>query len=166
MLELADLLQARQASWQQIRTMQRVREGVKLRLEMNIPYIGRCLGNYCMHLMIEHLERPKHAECAMMLFADSWAQALSLQSQPRNVSTALKQLTQVTDDIWHAAGDKSTDYNWYTKRGLLAAVYSSTELYMLTDYSPGYADTWEVLDRQLENVVQMGKLIGQVSMLS
>ena len=39
-LDLADLLQQQQASWQKIRTMQRVREGVKLRLEMNIPYIG------------------------------------------------------------------------------------------------------------------------------
>ena len=96
-------------------------------------------------------------------YADTWAQALSIQSQPRNAPKALRQLAQVTDDIWHAAGDKSTDYNWYTKRGLLASVYTATELYMLTDYSPGYADTWEVLDRRLDDVMKLGKLMGQVS---
>lgn len=94
---------------------------------------------------------------------ETWAQALSIQSQPRNVPKALQQLSQVTNDIWHAAGDKSADYNWYTKRGLLASVYTATELYMLTDYSPGYADTWEVLDRRLSNVVKLGKFIGQVT---
>lgn len=75
----------------------------------------------------------------------------------------MQQLAQVTDDIWHAAGDKATDYNWYTKRGLLASVYTATELYMLTDYSPGYADTWDVLDRRLEDVVKLGKFMGQVT---
>lgn len=44
-LELVEVLQARQPDWQQIRTMQRVREGVKLRLEMNIPYIGTLSGS-------------------------------------------------------------------------------------------------------------------------
>lgn len=44
-LELTELLQARQCAWQQMRTMQRVREGVKLRLEMNIPYIGMWSGH-------------------------------------------------------------------------------------------------------------------------
>jgi len=27
--------------------------------------------------------------------------------------------------------------DWYTKRALLGGVYTATELYMLTDYSPG-----------------------------
>ena len=33
---------------------------------------------------------------------------------------------------------------------------------MLTDYSPGLADTWQALDRRLENVKQLGKLASQV----
>lgn len=74
----------------------------------------------------------------------------------------IQQLAQITDDVWHAAGDKSTDYNWYTKRGLLAGVYTATELYMLTDYSPEFADTWDVLDRRLQDVMTIGKLLGQV----
>lgn len=54
-----------------------------------------------------------------------------------NAATALKQRAILMDDIWHAAGDRSTDMDWYTKRALLGGVYTATELYMLTDYSPG-----------------------------
>jgi len=78
----------------------------------------------------------------------------------------VEQLAQITDDVWHAAGDKSTDYNWYTKRGLLAGVYTATELYMLTDYSPGFADTWDVLDRRLKDVMTIGRVMGQVQKLT
>ena len=99
-----------------------------------------------------------------MLIADIWAQAISIRSQPRNVPVAIEQLAQVIDDVWHAAGDKSTDYNWFTKRGLLAGVYTATELYMLTDYSPEFADTWDVLDRRLHDVMTIGKVMGQVQL--
>lgn len=60
-----------------------------------------------------------------------------LQAHPMNAATALKQRAVLMDDIWHAAGDRSTDMDWYTKRALLGGVYTATELYMLTDYSPG-----------------------------
>ena len=32
---------------------------------------------------------------------------------------------------------------------------------MLTDYSPGYADTWEALDRRLQDVAALGKMTGK-----
>lgn len=41
------------------------------------------------------------------------------------------------DEIWHAAGDKATDIDWYLKRTILGGIYSTTELYMLTDNSQG-----------------------------
>lgn len=33
---------------------------------------------------------------------------------------------------------------------------------MLTDYSPGFADTWDVLDRRLQDVMTIGRVMGQV----
>ena len=63
--------------------------------------------------------------------------------------------------MWYAAGDTSADFNWYTKRALLAGVYTATEAFMLTDYSPGYADTWEALDRRLQDVAALGKMTGK-----
>ncbi len=45
-MELASMLQSSKAEWQNMRTTQRVKEGLKMRLEMNAPCIGkqkRCL---------------------------------------------------------------------------------------------------------------------------
>lgn len=43
----------------------------------------------------------------------------------------------LVDEIWHAAGDEASDLDWYVKRTVLAGIYSTTEIYMLTDGSPG-----------------------------
>ena len=50
----------------------------------------------------------------------------------------------------------------YTKRALLAGVIGTTELFMITDFSPGYADTWASLDRRLRDVTQLSKAASQV----
>ncbi|KAL8488400.1 hypothetical protein ACS0TY_024154 [Phlomoides rotata] len=47
----------------------------------------------------------------------------------------------LVDEIWHAAGDKATDIDWYLKRTILGGIYSTTELYMLTDNSQGCNST-------------------------
>jgi rpsU-divergently transcribed protein len=54
--------------------------------------------------------------------------ALSLLATPANLPLAAKLLYGTVDTIWHAAGDRSTDFNFYTKRGLLAGVYAATTL--------------------------------------
>jgi ubiquinone biosynthesis protein COQ9 len=83
-------------------------------------------------------------------------QALALLTQPANAPAALKLLTQLLDSIWYAAGDTATDASWYTKRAALASIYLCTELYMLTDYSPGYADTWQQLERRIDDALCLG----------
>ena len=67
--------------------------------------------------------------------ADTWPQALGIQASPANVAAALRQRAELIDDIWHAAGDTSTDYNWYTKRALLAgerglSIYGQVQAYI------------------------------------
>ncbi|MFS4581074.1 COQ9 family protein [Phaeobacter sp. C3_T13_0] len=64
--------------------------------------------------------------------------------------------------IWLALGDSSEDINWYTKRGTLTGVYSSTVLYWLGDDSPGHQASWDFLDRRIDNVMQFEKLKAQV----
>jgi ubiquinone biosynthesis protein COQ9 len=62
--------------------------------------------------------------------------------------------------IWKAAGkDKSTDFNYYTKRGLLTAAYCSTILYWLSDDSEGHQDTYDFLRRELKLIGSVGKKI-------
>ena len=57
--------------------------------------------------------------------------------------------------------DKATDYNFYTKRALLAGVYSSTLLYWLNDSSDGFAATWAFLDRRIEEVLKVAGSLGK-----
>ena len=49
------------------------------------------------------------------------------------------------------------DQSWYSKRAILAAVYSTTLLFWLRDASGGPA-TEEFLDRRLQGVARIGKL--------
>ncbi len=63
-----------------------------------------------------------------------------------------------SDAIWHAAGDRSADFSWYTKRAILAAVYSATVLYWLRDTSEDDAATLAFLDRRLAGVGRIGRL--------
>ena len=37
---------------------------------------------------------------------------MCLQVLPSNMGTAARQLALLIDDMWHAAGDTATDYNW------------------------------------------------------
>jgi ubiquinone biosynthesis protein COQ9 len=61
--------------------------------------------------------------------------------------------------MWRAAGDASTDFNFYTKRMLLAGVLKATILFWLDDATPGCAASWEFLDRRIGEVLKIGKTI-------
>jgi len=88
--------------------------------------------------------------------------ALAALSLPFNAGLALKLLYKTVDAMWYAAGDTSTDFNFYTKRATLAGVYSSTLLYWLNDRSPGTEATWSFLDRRIDDVMKIEKLKSQV----
>jgi ubiquinone biosynthesis protein COQ9 len=88
--------------------------------------------------------------------------ALALLSLPFNTGLALKLLYKTVDAMWYAAGDTSTDFNFYTKRATLAGVYSSTLLYWLNDRSTGAEATWSFLDRRIDDVMKIEKLKAQV----
>ena len=83
--------------------------------------------------------------------------ALSLQVMPQNGPGTIRGLYRTVDLMWRAAGDDATDINFYTKRMLLAGVYSSTLLYWINDKSDGFADTWAFLDRRIGNVMSIQK---------
>jgi ubiquinone biosynthesis protein COQ9 len=76
---------------------------------------------------------------------------------PQNFLSAQKLLWQTCDQIWYLAGDRSTDHNYYTKRSILAGIYSSSLLYWLSDESKDYLDTKDFIKRKIANVLQFGK---------
>jgi ubiquinone biosynthesis protein COQ9 len=84
--------------------------------------------------------------------------ALAWLALPVNFGLAGKITAATVDAIWHAAGDNAADFSWYTKRGILAGVYSSTLLYWLRDVSDEDEATLGFLDRRLADVGRIGKL--------
>jgi ubiquinone biosynthesis protein COQ9 len=85
-------------------------------------------------------------------------QAISLKASPWGAAKAAEIVYRTVDAIWYAAGDNATDFNFYTKRALLAAAYGPTVLYWLNDSSEGSADTFAFLDRRLSEILQIPKL--------
>ena len=67
-------------------------------------------------------------------------------------------LYKTVDLIWRRAGDRAVDFNFYSKRALLATVLSSTTLYWLDDKSENHAKTWGFLDRRISDVMKIPKV--------
>lgn len=84
--------------------------------------------------------------------------AVALYMLPFNLLRASHSLYRTVDSIWHAIGDTSTDFNFYSKRATLAGVYASTLHHWLSDESAGTQATWDFLDRRIEDVMQIEKL--------
>jgi ubiquinone biosynthesis protein COQ9 len=94
---------------------------------------------------------------------ESVRRGLAMLALPPNGPLGLKLLYRTVDAIWYAAGDTSTDFNFYTKRAMLAGVYSSTLLYWLNDRSGDSEATWAFLDRRIDNVMRFEKLKADVT---
>jgi ubiquinone biosynthesis protein COQ9 len=84
--------------------------------------------------------------------------ALALMALPGRARIAAACTARTVDAIWHAAGDRSADFSWYTKRAILAAVYGTTLLYWLRDTSDDNAPTLAFLDRRLATVGWIGSV--------
>jgi ubiquinone biosynthesis protein COQ9 len=81
--------------------------------------------------------------------------ALTWLAQPQHAGLALKLLYRTVDEMWYAAGDRATDFAFYTKRLTLAGVFSSTLLYWLDDTSEDHAASWAFLDRRIAGVMRI-----------
>jgi ubiquinone biosynthesis protein COQ9 len=84
--------------------------------------------------------------------------ALAMLALPQNSVLALRLLYRTVDAIWYAAGDTATDFNFYTKRALLAGVYAATVLAWLNDRSPGLEETWRFLDRRINDAMRLPRV--------
>ena len=83
--------------------------------------------------------------------------ALALHLLPGRAPNPIAGLWRTVDAMWRAAGDESTDFNYYSKRAILAAVYSTTLLRWLDDSSDDFADTWAFMERRLAGTLRIGK---------
>jgi ubiquinone biosynthesis protein COQ9 len=83
--------------------------------------------------------------------------ALAILAMPQNVPLALRISWRAVDLMWRIAGDTSTDFNHYTKRMTLGAVYGSTLLAWLDDQSESWQETSAFLDRRIDGVMRFEK---------
>lgn len=74
---------------------------------------------------------------------------------------------KTADCMWRAIDDPSTDFNFYTKRASLSAIYTSTLGRWMADQGDAaaeepYAETWAFLDDRIGNLMQFEKAKGQI----
>ena len=83
--------------------------------------------------------------------------AAALMTLPMHAGRAARMMYATVDAMWRAAGDTSTDFNFYTKRGILAGVYGSTAMRWFNDTSDDEKPTEEFLAARIDNVMQFEK---------
>lgn len=99
---------------------------------------------------------------SMSRWREAARKATAWLATPRRARLASRLLYRTCDRIWRAAGDTSTDFNFYTKRGLLSGVVLSTTLYWLDDKSEESRASWGFLDRRIDTVMKVGGRIGKL----
>lgn len=75
-----------------------------------------------------------------------------------NLAITTKSATKSCDIIWRYAGDKSTDFNFYTKRGLLLTVYLTAKTYYYADNSKNYENTRKFIRDSLDKIVSVASI--------
>ena len=69
---------------------------------------------------------------------------------PNNYDLSYKILYNTVDQIWFLAGDNSTDFNFYTKRAILASIYTSVIIHFINN--DNLDETIFILNKHLKKV--------------
>ena len=88
--------------------------------------------------------------------------AMTIMAMPHNAPRALQLGWRSADIMWRLAGDTATDYNHYTKRAILAGIYSATLAVFVNDDSEGKEKSYEFLDRRIDGVMKFEKFKHQL----
>jgi ubiquinone biosynthesis protein COQ9 len=129
--------------------------------ELETRAAGASLASMRVHERIAWLVRTRLE--MMEPHKEAMRRAAAFMALPWNSGSGVQRVWAVSDHVWRLAGDTSTDFNYYTKRGLLVKVYVSTLLYWLNDTSSGHAESWEFLERRIQAVLTVGKRMGTLN---
>ena len=67
-----------------------------------------------------------------------------------------KMIFKISDEMWFLSGDTSTDFNYYSKRGILMNIYSLSFLYNLNQED--FSKTEEFVNKQIDFTLRFGKV--------
>lgn len=109
----------------------KIRDRVKLGVQARLEVISR------------HEEAARRARARLMLHDAG--------------SLGAELIWATSDKIWRALNDASADFNWYSKRAILSAVYVSSLSAWLNDETPDKAKAKAFLDRRIQNVMEFEK---------
>ncbi|MBP7243598.1 COQ9 family protein [Amaricoccus sp.] len=88
---------------------------------------------------------------------------VALFALPLNAADGARAIWHTADTIWTALGDTSGDFNWYSKRASLSAVYSSALLYWLGDGSTDFQATRDFVQRRIDDVMRFEEVKARVA---
>ena len=83
---------------------------------------------------------------------DSIKKSLFFLSNPSKQILSGKLIYKTVDYVWKLIDDKSTDYNFYTKRVILASIYSAAIMIWINDKSDNLDKTFSFLDKSIMNM--------------
>lgn len=86
--------------------------------------------------------------------------ALAVLALPWNAAAGLRASARTVDSMWHAAGDTSADFSWYTRRASLAGIYWATLAFWMRDDDPDIAEAMAFLDRRLADLGRLQRRRG------
>ena len=81
---------------------------------------------------------------------------INLKSKSPNSS--IKILFNISDEIWFLAGDKSLDFNFYSKRFILMNIYLNSFLYLVSQKNTDLNSLENFVEKQIKAVLTFGKL--------
>lgn len=90
-------------------------------------------------------------------YREAVRKAMSHYAMPQNAAQGVQVVWKAVDEMWWCVGDESVDFNYYTKRASLAAVYSATMMYWLNDESEDGEETIQFYKRRLKDVIMAVK---------
>ena len=80
---------------------------------------------------------------------------------PNNYKFSSKNLYRTVDQIWFLAGDNSTDFNFYSKRIILASIYTSTMIHFINN--DNMDGTIFLLNKLLRKVSKIPKIKSNIN---
>lgn len=92
---------------------------------------------------------------------EALSRAMAVQAMPQNLAQSLRLGWKSADAMWRLAGDTATDYNYYTKRAILAGIYGASLAVFVSDETEGKAETRAFLNRRIEEVMRFEKAKAQ-----
>ena len=132
-------------------------------LQFSLDQLNIELENYCKKLDLIRL--PVHKRIRKILLSKIYIMDkekkfykkifLSLLIPKKNISLPIK-LYKSVDQIWFIAGDTSVDFNFYTKRLILAGIYSRVIFFFFNNNNQTLLE--DLLDSSLKRVSKIPEL--------